>query len=76
MHCHFWSKRYIFEYKRLSHEKKQKPANCPCHIKYLIIDEVSIAMSKMIFEHINTISCVGVHLWRDLFRVAELHEIM
>ena len=33
-------------------------------------------MSKMIFEDINNISCVGVHLWRDLFRVVELHEIM
>ena len=30
----------------------------------------------MIFEDINNISCVGVHLWRDLFRVVELHEIM
>jgi len=33
-------------------------------------------MSKMIFEDINNISCVGVHLWRDLFHVVELKEIM
>ena len=32
----------FFEYKPLSHEKKQKLANCLCHIKYLIIDEVSM----------------------------------
>ena len=108
----------FFEYKPLSHEKKQKLANRLCHVKYLIIDEVSMigystlqyvhqrlaeifdctdpetyfggisillfgdlfqlppVMAKMIFEDINNISCVGVHLWRDLFRVLELHEIM
>ena len=108
----------FLEYKPLSHEKKQKLANRLCHVKYLIIDEVSmigystlqyvhqrlseifdctdtetyfggisillfgdlfqlpLVMSKMIFEDINNISCVGVHLWRDLFRVVELKEIM
>src|SRR5260221_4578276 len=33
-------------------------------------------MSKMIFDDMKNMSCMGVHIWTDLFTCVELNEIM